>query len=84
MNIFTEIGKLWRKHREVQHTHHGEDLQLRGTWGEVGTTSLAHSKTDNATWDLLQIYRNLNWKNYDQEDTLSQQPNHPVRIIQIW
>lgn len=50
MNIFTEIGKLWRKHREVQHTHHGEDLQLRGTWGEVGTTSLAHSKTDNATW----------------------------------
>lgn len=49
INIFTEIGKLWRKHREVQHTHHGEDLQLRGTWGEVGTTSLAHSKTDNAT-----------------------------------
>lgn len=49
INIFTEIGKLSRKHREVQHTHHGEDLQLRGTWGEVGTTSLAHSKTDNAT-----------------------------------
>lgn len=49
MNIFTEIGKLWGKQREVQHTHHGEDLQLRGIWGEVGTTSLAHSKTDNAT-----------------------------------